>query len=119
MISLISRRCSATCRTSSNTLAASSAEGDLVLDPFLGAGTTSVVAKKLGRRFVGIERELEYCLLAEKRLALANADKSIQGYRDGVFWERNAGAGRRARSQEKEENYPLFGQPKHREDGGE
>ena len=68
---------------------ASSRPGDVVLDPFLGSGTTSVVAKKLGRRFVGIEIDATYCCLAEKRLALADAENSIQGYADGVFWERN------------------------------
>ncbi len=69
---------------------ASSNPGDVVFDPFFGSGTALVVAKKLGRNFVGVEREREYCLLAEKRLALAENDPSIQGYRDGVFWERNA-----------------------------
>lgn len=69
---------------------ASSAEGDVVLDPFLGSGTTSVVAKKLNRRYVGIELDQTYCCLAEKRLALAETDCSIQGYHDQVFWERNS-----------------------------
>ncbi len=68
---------------------ASSDEGDVVFDPFLGSGTTSVVAKKLNRKFIGIEKNLEYCCLAEKRLELAEKDKRIQGYEDGVFWERN------------------------------
>lgn len=68
---------------------ASSQPGDVVLDPFLGSGTTSVVAKKLGRHFVGIEVDETYCCLAEKRLALVESDSSIQGYMDGVFWERN------------------------------
>ncbi len=69
---------------------ASSHPGDVVLDPFLGSGTASVVARKLGRRYVGIERDLTYCCLAEKRLALAERDKTIQGYAEGVFWERNS-----------------------------
>jgi site-specific DNA-methyltransferase (adenine-specific) len=69
---------------------ASSKPRDLVLDPFLGSGTTSVIAKKLGRHYLGIEREREYALLAEKRLLLAEHDTRIQGYDDGVFKERNA-----------------------------
>ncbi len=69
---------------------ASSKEGDLVFDPFAGVGTTGVTAKKLGRKFVMIEREKEYCLYAQKRLKLAERNRSIQGYREGVFWERNA-----------------------------
>ena len=69
---------------------ASSKKGDVVFDPFLGSGTTSVVAKKLGRNFCGIEMNEEYCLWAEKRLELAEKDFSIQGYSDGVFWERNS-----------------------------
>jgi site-specific DNA-methyltransferase (adenine-specific) len=68
---------------------ASSQPGQVVLDPFLGSGTTSVVAKKLGRHYVGLEIDEMYCCLAEKRLELAEIDKSIQGY-DGVFWERNS-----------------------------
>lgn len=68
---------------------ASSKEGDVVFDPFLGSGTSSVVAKKLGRKFCGIELNEEYCLWAEKRLLSAETDKTIQGYADGVFWERN------------------------------
>ena len=69
---------------------ASSRPGDLVFDPFLGSGTTSVVAKKLGRRWCGIEQNKTYCLWAEKRLERAEREKSIQGYKDGVFWERNS-----------------------------
>ena len=68
---------------------ASSRPGDVIFDPFLGSGTASVVAKKLGRRYVGVELNEEYALLAEKRLTLAESDTSIQGYADGVFWERN------------------------------
>lgn len=69
---------------------ASSNPGDLVLDPFLGSGTTAVVAKKLGRRFVGIEQDLMYCCLALKRLQMAEKNQKIQGYLDGTFWDRNA-----------------------------
>lgn len=68
---------------------ASSNPGDIVLDPFLGSGTTAVVAKKLQRKFVGIEINQEYCCWALKRLAMAEVDSSIQGYSDNVFWERN------------------------------
>ena len=68
---------------------ASSKPDAVVFDPFLGSGTTSVVAKKLERRFVGVEIEWDYCCLAEKRLALAADNPTIQGYADGVFWERN------------------------------
>lgn len=68
---------------------ASTNEGDLVFDPFIGSGTTAVVATKLGRRYVGVELDNYYCSLAIKRLELAENDKKIQGYEDGVFWERN------------------------------
>ncbi|MEM6451396.1 MAG: site-specific DNA-methyltransferase [Cyanobacteria bacterium P01_D01_bin.105] len=68
---------------------ASSHAGDVVFDPFLGSGTTSVVAKKLGRHYVGIEQEKLYCCWAQKRLALAEQEPRIQGYGDGFFWERN------------------------------
>jgi site-specific DNA-methyltransferase (adenine-specific) len=69
---------------------ASTDPGDLILDPFAGVGTTAVVAKKLNRRFVAIEENEEYCLLAAKRLEIAETDRSIQGFSDGVFWERNS-----------------------------
>lgn len=68
---------------------ASTRPGDAVLDPFVGSGTTSVVARKLDRRYVGIEIVEEYALLAERRLELAEHDRGIQGYTEGVFWERN------------------------------
>lgn len=68
---------------------ASCPPGGVVFDPFLGSGTTSVVAKKLGRQFCGVEISEEYAMWAVKRLLLAEHDKDIQGYSDGVFWERN------------------------------
>ena len=70
-------------------LLASSNETDVVFDPFLGSGTCSVVAKKLRRRFFGVEIDPYYCCLTEKRLDLADSDPAIQGYSEGVFWERN------------------------------
>ena len=69
---------------------ASSRPGGRVVDPFLGSGTTAVVARKLGRHFCGVEVNREYCLWAAKRLRNADADNAIQGYSDGVFWERNS-----------------------------
>ena len=69
---------------------ASSRNGDLVFDPFNGSGTTTVVAKKLNRHYLGIEIDETYCCLALKRLDLASTNQSIQGYSDGVFWERNS-----------------------------
>ena len=69
---------------------ASSRETDFILDPFLGSGTTAVVARKLGRRFCGIELNREYCCWALKRLERAADDPTIQGYTGGVFWERNS-----------------------------
>ena len=73
---------------------ASSKPGAVVFDPFLGSGTTSVVAKKLGRQYLGIEIDKQYACLAEKRLELAESDRRIQGYADAVFWERNANPSR-------------------------
>lgn len=70
-------------------LLASSKPGHVVFDPFLGSGTTSVVAKKLGRNYVGIEMDEIYSCLAEKRLEMTEHDRTIQGYSDGIFWERN------------------------------
>jgi site-specific DNA-methyltransferase (adenine-specific) len=61
----------------------------LVFDPFLGSGTTSVVAKKLGRKYLGVEMNEEYAVWAENRLGMAEKVRSIQGYAGGVFWERN------------------------------
>ncbi len=43
-------------------------EANLILDPFLGSGTTAVACKKLNRRFIGIEISPEYCKIAEQRL---------------------------------------------------
>jgi len=69
---------------------ASSRPIDVVFDPFLGSGTTAVVASKLGRRYCGVELNRDYCCWALKRLKLAESDAAIQGYFEGVFWERNS-----------------------------
>lgn len=68
---------------------ASSDEGDLILDPFAGSGTTLVAAKKLKRHYIGIEKEKQYCIWTEYRLEKAETDKEIQGLKNGVFLERN------------------------------
>lgn len=70
---------------------ASTRENDFILDPFAGSGTTAAAARKLNRNFTTIEADERYCLLAEKRLDLAAQDKTIQGFTDGIFWERNSG----------------------------
>ena len=69
---------------------ASSSAKDVIFDPFLGSGTTSVVAKKLGRHYIGVEQEAQYCIWAEQRLEMAERRPDIQGYVNGVFWERNS-----------------------------
>ena len=46
----------------------SSRTGDVILDPFFGSGTTGAVAKKLGRNFIGIERDKKYIKVAQKRI---------------------------------------------------
>lgn len=56
----------------------SSSPQDLVLDPFLGSGTTALVAQKLQRRWLGIEALPEYVALAHKRLAKASADEGVR-----------------------------------------
>ena len=68
---------------------ASTDEGDMILDPFLGSGTTSVVAKKLGRGYVGIEKNATYCSWAEERIERAETDKHIQGFDGERFYERH------------------------------
>ncbi len=45
--------------------------GDVILDPFFGTGTTGAVARRLGRSWIGCERESEYCAVAEERIAMS------------------------------------------------
>ncbi len=87
---------------------ASSREGDVVFDPFAGVGTSGVVAKKLRRNFVMVEIDEEYCLYAQKRLTLVEEDDSIQGYADGVFWERNTPNAVRRNTAKKETTNRAF-----------
>ena len=68
---------------------ASSNEGDVIFDPFSGSGSSLVVAKKLGRKFLGVERNPLYGIWAQKRLENASDNKTIQGFEKGVFFERN------------------------------
>lgn len=81
---------------------ASSHPGDVVFDPFLGSGTTSVTAFKLRRRFVGVEIDEMFCCLAVKRLRAAIQDRSIQGYHNGIFHERNTRSDQRSAVHENE-----------------
>jgi site-specific DNA-methyltransferase (adenine-specific) len=87
-------------------LLASSRENDFVFDPFLGSGTTAAVARKLKRRFLGIEIDEDYACLAAKRVERATSDLAIQGYSGRVFWERNS-----LNFQGKETSTPLDVQP--------
>jgi modification methylase len=48
---------------------AASNPGDVILDPFFGTGTTGAVARRLGRRFIGLERDPDYAAIARKRIA--------------------------------------------------
>ena len=56
-------------------LQASSDEGDVVLDPCIGSGTTAVAALNTGRNFIGIEQEPEYVEIAKRRISEALAEK--------------------------------------------
>jgi len=89
-------------------LLASGREGDFVFDPFLGSGTTAAVARKLGRRFLGVEIDETFACLAAKRVELANDDPSIQGYAGGVFWERNTLNVQPKRSAPVAEEHPVL-----------
>jgi site-specific DNA-methyltransferase (adenine-specific) len=88
---------------------ASSKPRDFVFDPFFGSGTTCVVAKKLNRKFSGIEQESDYCQMAVKRLNRAESDNTIQGYHDGYFWERNSLANQKQTSETKKEQKKIKG----------
>ena len=92
---------------------ASCPEGGVVFDPFLGSGTTSVVAKKLKREYCGIEINREFACLTERRLELSEKNKEIQGYSDGVFWERNSQiAQRKSKRDEQKSAKTTFDTPR-------
>jgi site-specific DNA-methyltransferase (adenine-specific) len=80
---------------------ASTNQGDFVFDPFMGVGSSIVTAKKLNRKFLGVEIDRQYCLLAAKRLHLAESDRTIQGYQEGIFWERNTLNSQKRKSKQK------------------
>jgi DNA modification methylase len=62
---------------------AGSPEDGLVLDPFLGSGTTAVVARRLKRRYLGVECVPDYCAMAERRLAKSHAVRqSMPSFKD-------------------------------------
>lgn len=59
----------------------SSDKNDIILDPFLGSGTTAVVAKQLGRHYIGIEQDKEFCKISEKRVKETISQKNnLQRY---------------------------------------
>jgi site-specific DNA-methyltransferase (adenine-specific) len=88
---------------------ASSPKNGVVFDPFLGSGTTAATAKKLGRNYIGIELNKTYCLWAQKRALNAEINAAIQGYEDGVFWERNSLRFQKKRSKTIAAQNNLFG----------
>lgn len=63
-------------------ISASSKAGDVILDPFFGTGTTGAVAKKLGRHYIGLEREKSYIKVAQQRLDSIEAcdDSTLEVY---------------------------------------
>ncbi|MGE0747824.1 MAG: site-specific DNA-methyltransferase [Rhodospirillales bacterium] len=61
-------------------LLSSSSVGDLVLDPFFGSGTTGAVAKRMGRHWIGIERDPEYAAIARERIAAIEAPRDPSLY---------------------------------------
>lgn len=66
-------------RLISDIIKASSNEGDIIIDPFLGSGTTAIAAHNTGRFFIGIEKEPKYVEIARKRLEQAQSQQSLFG----------------------------------------
>jgi DNA modification methylase len=57
--------------------------GAIILDPYCGSGTTCVAAKKLGRKYIGIDRSEEYCQIARDRLEAVDSGVPVQEARKG------------------------------------
>lgn len=87
---------------------ASSRKGSFVFDPFLGSGTSVVVAEKLQRLWCGVDINARYLCWAHKRVSDAREDPTIQGYEAGVFWERNSAAGQRSQDKSNQRQEVLF-----------
>jgi DNA modification methylase len=93
---------------------ACSNEGELVMDPFVGSGTTLVVAKKLGRKFVGFELSAKYAKQARERLASVSAGDKLNGVEDPLTsaprtgQDQNAPAKHRVRRRLGSESQALF-----------
>ncbi len=87
---------------------ASSRKGSFVFDPFLGSGTSVVVAEKLQRRWCGVDINARYLCWAHKRVSDAREDPTIQGYEAGVFWERNSAVGQRSQDRSNQRQEALF-----------
>jgi site-specific DNA-methyltransferase (adenine-specific) len=77
-------------------------EGDIVLDPFSGTGTTALAAKRLGRRFIGLELDADYARISESKLQRETAtskigDAWVSFFLDGIVTLRDADWERLAR----------------------
>lgn len=59
----------------------SSEENDIILDPFMGTGTTAIASKRLGRNFIGFEKDKKYCEIANKKVKSENFLSKI-----GEYW---------------------------------
>ena len=57
--------------------------GDIVLDPFCGSGTTGVACIRLGRRFIGIEKDAKYAAVAQERLLAESQGLNLRDARAG------------------------------------
>ena len=79
-------------------------EDDLVIDPFSGSGTTAVTCFKLKRNFIAIEQSKYYCSICQKRLKMAEDDKSIQGIEHGFFLDRHTNLSEKQFKKLKEKN---------------